>query len=142
MAERVYQTSTPPRLITSKPGFNASPSLAETNKTFDSNWFNGCGVKFKFWGPVSQNMTYMYPYALSFVPRAIIQYHRPWDGNTSYFSGIPDSAWSVLPNPIRPGFTQFWQSAPNASIGSDRVVIAWPSAPPNGAYVLIMVMES
>lgn len=142
MAERLLMTGNPPRLITSKPGFNASTSLADTNKTFDSNWFNGTGVKFKFFGPCAQNQTYMYPYALSFIPRAIISYHRPWDGNTSYFSGIPDDAWSVNPNTYRPGFTQFWQSSPNASIGTDRIVISSASPPPNGMHVSIMVMES
>lgn len=142
MVDRVYMRGSPPRLITSKPGFNASTSLADTNKTFDSDWFNGTGVKFKFFGPCSQNQTYMYPYALGFTPRAMISYHRQWDGNTSYFSGIPDSAWVVHPNPIRPGYTQYWQAAPSATIGTDRIIIAWPSPPASGTYVSIMVMES
>lgn len=45
MTKRFYFTDNSPRLITSKPGFEADPSLDEDCKTFDSNWFGGNGIK-------------------------------------------------------------------------------------------------
>lgn len=45
MSTRFLLTSTPPRMIVSKQGFEASPDLDDDNKCFDSNWFGGNGIK-------------------------------------------------------------------------------------------------
>ena len=45
MARRFLLTGTPPRIIISKPGYDADPGLDDDCKTFDSNWFGGNGIK-------------------------------------------------------------------------------------------------
>lgn len=87
MAQRVNLTGNPPRLITSKPGQNATPSLRDDLKTFDSNWFNGSGIKFKYFGTFTTNFVYMFPYALSFVPKFWIKYYNVYD--TAVFNNTP-----------------------------------------------------
>lgn len=90
----------PPRLITSKSGFNASPSLAETNKTFDSNWFNGCGIKWRLdlSGPagVRPERFLAFPFPLTYIPYVVLHdvRIRP-NANGQYDSQIN---WPVAPS--------------------------------------------
>lgn len=71
MVDRVYMRGSPPRLITSKPGYNASPSLDDANKTFDSDWFNGGGIKFHLRVPHSASSA-PFPYALNYTPTVLM----------------------------------------------------------------------
>lgn len=122
MAVRIYETGNPPRLITSKPGYNASPSLRDDLKTFDSNWFNGCGVKFKYFGPYAQNYTFNYPYALGFVPRFMISQHMVWNGDANYFYWRHPNSPGFTVNPPNEAMILIWQaSAAGAVAYSNRV---------------------
>ncbi|WP_052502972.1 hypothetical protein [Brucella anthropi] len=109
MVQRVYLVGgTSPRLITSKTGYDATPSLADQYKTFDSNWFNGGGIKFRYYGSAGTNFVWNYPYALSFIPKFAVQYHAIWNGDSSRFN---------ISNPGQPGF-----SSPPPS---DAVCLYW-----------------
>ncbi|MFK3665104.1 hypothetical protein ACI2JN_07600 [Ochrobactrum teleogrylli] len=71
MAQRVLIDGNAARLITSKPGYNATPSLPDEYKTFDSNWFFGGGIK---WHLTADSMTtsfVLFPYALDYIPAVI-----------------------------------------------------------------------
>ena len=86
MSTRFLLTSTPPRMIVSKQGFEASPDLDDDNKCFDSNWFGGNGIKWVLkkeqqfdqqpdkqpWKAL--NMTIDFPYELNYQP-ACIAFH-------------------------------------------------------------------
>lgn len=97
MSQRVYLLGgTSPRLITSKAGYDATPSLADQNKTFDSNWFNGGGIKFQYYGDASANFVWYFPYTLSFVPKFAVQYHNIWNNTGTLF---------YYQNPGQPGFS-------------------------------------
>lgn len=86
MAQRLLLTGTPPRMIISKPGFDADPSLDEDCKTFDSNWFGGNGIKWVlrkqqtftpqgFYPPWDlHTMTIDFPFELNYKP-ACIAFH-------------------------------------------------------------------
>ena len=86
MSTRFLLTSTPPRMIISKQGFEASPDLDDDNKCFDSNWFGGNGIKWVLrkeqqFEPQDDkhdhkllNMTIDFPYELNYQP-ACIAYH-------------------------------------------------------------------
>ncbi len=116
MVQRVYLVGgTSPRLITSKDGYDATPSLADRFKTFDSNWFNGGGVKFQYFGDCGANFTFTYPYALSFVPKFAVQYHSIWNNNNQLFfyqhTGQP--GYSV--NPPSNAVVLFWTGSFNAT---------------------------
>lgn len=92
----------PPRLITSKPGFNASTSLADVNKTFDSNWFNGCAIKWRINWDIPANTTgikMLFPYVLSYMPVIAISNRVVYSSPPSiiFYSGIP---WSVPPSGV------------------------------------------
>lgn len=87
MAVRIYETGNPPRLITSKPGYNASPSLRDDLKTFDSHWFNGGGIKFRYGGTVPANFAFNFPYPLNFIPKYIITGGRTWNNDSQLFTG-------------------------------------------------------
>ncbi len=143
MAVRIYETGNPPRLITSKPGQNASPSLRDDLKTFDSNWFSGCGVKFKYFGSFTTNFVFNYPYALSFVPKFLIQYYRVWNGNTSFFywNHVNSPGFSV--NPPNSAMIQFWQGSAGAAVAyTDRIATNYPLAVSADDRVSILVFEA
>lgn len=86
MSTRFLLTSTPPRMIVSKQGFEASPELDDDNKCFDSNWFGGNGIKWVLrkeqqFEPQDdrgemelRNMTIDFPYELNYQP-ACIAFH-------------------------------------------------------------------
>lgn len=86
MSTRFLLTSTPPRMIVSKQGFEASPDLDDDNKCFDSNWFGGNGIKWVLrkeqqFEPQDdrgemelRNMTIDFPYELNYQP-ACIAFH-------------------------------------------------------------------
>lgn len=86
MSKRFLLTSTPPRMIVSKQGFEASPELDDDNKCFDSNWFGGNGIKWVLrkeqqFEPQDdrgemelRNMTIDFPYELNYQP-ACIAFH-------------------------------------------------------------------
>lgn len=105
MSERLYMAGDPPRLITSKPGYNASPSLGDIYKTFDSNWFNGAGIRWQFQGsvnlPSDVSRTVMFPYALNHIPR----FDFFWFGyrTSESIPGMRGVTWPV-PFPGGPGF--------------------------------------
>lgn len=102
MAQRLYLSGNPPRLITSKPGYNASPALENIYKTFDSDWFNGAGIRWIFrvdipTGIASKTVTF--PYALDHVPK----YNWMWDGyrssgGASYLPQMRGVAWPFTPD--------------------------------------------
>jgi len=71
MAQRVFLSGNPPRLITSKPGQNASPSLADDQKTFDSDWFYGGGIKFHLTANSLNTTTVNFPMALTYIPSVV-----------------------------------------------------------------------
>jgi len=71
MAQRVYLSGNPPRLITSKPGQNASPSLPDAQKTFDSDWFYGGGIKFQLTANSLTDTQVNFPYALNYIPSVV-----------------------------------------------------------------------
>lgn len=83
MSKRFLLTSTPPRMIVSKQGFEASSELDDDNKCFDSNWFGGNGIKWVLRKdqpfdkqPEKQpwkglNMTIDFPYELNYQPACI-----------------------------------------------------------------------
>ena len=116
MAQRVYLSGNPPRLITSKPGYNASPSLADIYKTFDSNWFEGAGIRWMFrvsippGNPSSKTVTF--PYALNHIPR----YSWMWGGYYTSGASYPDNQGVGWPFPLNSGpyFSTNWQSTPGA----------------------------
>lgn len=125
MAQRLYMTRNPPRLITSKPGHNATPELPETLKTFDSNWFNGCGIRWIFNASVARpsqlGATVMFPYALNHVPRCIIMFGWYSTGSPRPYP-IPGFTWPVAP--YGPFFFTSWQeSMRNCRVYSDRVYV-------------------
>ncbi|QGA55846.1 hypothetical protein [Brucella sp. 2280] len=120
MAQRTYLSGNPPRLITSKPGYNASPSLGNIYKTFDSDWFNGAGIRWIFrvsipsGNPASK--TVLFPYALDHVPK----YNWMWNGY--FFSGaklpiMRGVEWSVAPDG-----GAFWATAWQASPGGGNAL--------------------
>lgn len=86
MARRFLLTGTPPRLIISKPGFDADPSLDEDCKTFDSNWFGGNGIKWVLRKDVYfdaqgfnppwklSDVTIDFPYSLNYQPACVAFY--------------------------------------------------------------------
>lgn len=116
MADRLYMKDNPPRLITSKPGYNASPDLDYIYKTFDSDWFNGAGIRwvfrvyFTYGGVTRQNRTVTFPYALDHVPK----YSWFWGGyNTNGKEPLaPFASFSQQPNQNLPMFNSAWQTAP------------------------------
>lgn len=100
MVDRVYMRGSPPRLITSKAGFNASPSLPDENKSFDSDWFNGCGIKWRLNGYIApgpnSGLTINFPYQLNYIPYVVSQNIQPMtDFSLMFFSDIP---WPVQPS--------------------------------------------
>lgn len=96
MARRLLLTGTPPRMIISKSGYDADPSLDEDCKTFDSNWFGGNGIKWVLrkdvyfeaqgfnppWNP--SDVTIDFPFELNYQPACIAFYscspvNKGWD---------------------------------------------------------------
>lgn len=86
MPTRFLLTANPPRMIISKPGYEANAGLDDDCKTFDSNWFGGNGVKWilrqdqyfdaqGFDPPWDQsNITINFPYALNYQPACVAFY--------------------------------------------------------------------
>lgn len=143
MAVRIYETGNPPRLITSKPGYNASPSLRDDLKTFDSNWFNGCGVKFKYFGPYSTNYVFNYPYVLNFVPKFFIQYYRVWNGNSTYFFWKHPNSPGFSVDPPNNAFIFFWQASAGVAVAyTNRIATNYPNAVTAEDYLSILVFEA
>lgn len=117
MADRLYMKDNPPRLITSKPGYNASPTLDYIYKTFDSDWFNGAGIRWIFnvvipyTGNARTSKTFYFPYALDHVPK----YTWFWGGWSATSPGIWSTQgvnWPFLPNQSQPSFSYAWQITP------------------------------
>lgn len=146
MAQRVFLSGNPPRLITSKPGYNASPSLPDEGKSFDSNWFDGGGIKFRYFGPVTANFVWYYPYALNFVPKTVVQMHTIWDGRDSVFNsgrtgppGFP--GWQVAP-PSQ-AMCQLWGVNVSTAIAyNNRVEANNTRTTDSRDRILIMVFEA
>ena len=141
MAQRVNLTGNPPRLITSKPGQNATPSLRDDLKTFDSNWFNGSGVKFKYFGTFTTNFVYMFPYALSFVPKFWIKYYNVYD--TSVFNNIP--GYPIPTTAYIPFEFQGVLGSDMISVArayTDRIATNYTYSITSGMRVSIMVFEA
>ncbi|MDH7786320.1 hypothetical protein QBD01_002341 [Ochrobactrum sp. 19YEA23] len=141
MAVRIYETGNPPRLITSKPGQNASPSLRDDLKTFDSNWFNGCGVKFKYFGSYPAGFVFTYPYELSFIPKFFVQFYRVWNGNTQYFfyNHPNNPGYSVNP----PNNAMLYQSSNGLPVAyKDRIAVNNQFASVADQRISIMVFEA
>ncbi len=71
MRDRVLFDGNLARVITSKPGFDANPAQADENKTFDSNWFYGGGIKFVLVADSRYDSVAYFPYALDYIPSII-----------------------------------------------------------------------
>lgn len=116
MSARVFLSGNPPRLITTKPGYNADNlSLADIYKTFDSDWFQGAGIRWIFrvtipaGNPASKTVTF--PYALNHVPR----YSWMWDGYRTSGAAYPQNqnvTWPFPLDPNAPWFSTMWQATP------------------------------
>lgn len=90
----------PPRLITSKAGFNASPTLSDQNKTFDSDWYRGGAIKWRLLTTVPANVGYFevaFPYQLSYVPIIDIASNHYEQGNSLTDYASPFITWDVAP---------------------------------------------
>ena len=141
MAQRVNLTGNPPRLITSKPGQNATPSLREDLKTFDSNWFSGTGIKFKYFGTFTANFVYTFPYALSFVPKFWIKYYNVFD--TSVFNntpGYPIPSTAYIPFEFQGVYGSDMIAAARAY--TNRIETNYTYGVASGMRVSIMVFEA
>lgn len=121
MATRLYLSGNPPRLITSKPGYNAGTGLADIYKTFDSDWFNGAGIRwiFRFTPPnvFPTNYTVTFPYSLDHVPK----FNLMWGGYTASGASLPSLpgvSWPATPNSATPYWTTNFQKPPAQSVGS------------------------
>ncbi|MDH7787641.1 hypothetical protein QBD01_003668 [Ochrobactrum sp. 19YEA23] len=127
MAQRLYLSGNPPRLITSKPGYNAGTGLADIYKTFDSDWFQGAGIRWIFrvaipaGNPASKTVTF--PYALNHIPR----YSWMWSGYRTSGAAYPSNTGVTWPFPLdanAPYFSTDWQKTPgggNANTPNNRV---------------------
>lgn len=117
MAERLYMNGSPPRIITSKPGFNASPSLDNIYKTFDSDWFNGAGIRWFFnvtipyEGNARTSKIFYFPYVLDHVPR-YTWYWGGWGASGASIWNTQGVDWPVLPDQSKEYFSYDWQSSP------------------------------
>lgn len=125
MAERLYMAGDPPRLITSKSGYSASPSLPDINKTFDSDWFSGCGIRWIFNATVSRpsqiGTSVYFPYALNHIPRCVIDFGA-YSTGTPYSPSIPGFSWPVAP--YGPFYATSWQERNiNCRVYNDRVYV-------------------
>lgn len=139
MVDRVYMRGSPPRLITSKAGFNASPALNDVNKTFDSDWFNGGGIKFKYYGPAIP--TYYFPYALDFIPRFFIQAFSVWNGNNQDFYWEFPGSPGFQVDPPNAAIINWWQWIPGtAKAYNDRIEVI--ATFPERFRLSILVFES
>lgn len=128
MARRTYmQGGAAPRLITSKPGYNADTSLPDIYKTFDSNWFSGAGIRWIFrvdipsGNPASKVINF--PYALNHVPR----FSWMWGGYRGGGASVPPivgATWPFGPDPNAPYFSTEWQRTPgngNVNTPNNRI---------------------
>jgi len=76
MPVRLYEDAG--RLIISKPGYSASPSLADERKLFDSNWYAtgmimATGTVQKTGG---QQLVIPFPFPLHYVPAADVMWNK------------------------------------------------------------------
>jgi hypothetical protein len=91
MAKRFYQSGG--RIIMSRPGYDASPSLADNRKIFDSNWSFGASViqagSFAFSG---------WPIVINFPQQSYVPAAEVWaDVDTEFFGsrGTMHLGWRV-----------------------------------------------
>lgn len=89
MVQRVLLTSNPPRLITSKAGKNATVSMSDDDKTFDSNWFDGGGIKWILQVP-KPDAAVSFPYPLNYIPYVWgFSGGQLWNGdNNKFYDGF------------------------------------------------------
>ncbi|PRD45331.1 hypothetical protein C5748_03810 [Phyllobacterium phragmitis] len=131
MADRVYITGNNARLITSKPGHNASPSLADDFKSFDSNWFYGGAIRWIGKVTVPHRNTgvyYTFPQPLNFIPAIVVIKTLPLksyqgdnrpaagicvsaDANTRPLNNLQVTSQRVGPFPTDGAYTQFTYDA-------------------------------
>ncbi len=149
MAQRLYMSGNPPRLITSKPGYNADTGLPDIYKTFDSDWFNGAGIRWIFRIDLNSiaSKTVIFPYALDHIPR----YGWMWKGYHGGGASLP-SMPAVEWDGILPDGGAYWStswqrhpsgwSAPSSSqyvkCYNDRFVLSNTGSVPNGFGTLVV----
>lgn len=68
----------PPRLITTKAGYEAEPNTPEIGKSFDSNWFDGGGIRWVLNANRSSGQRINFPYTLTRPPVVTPVYDRVW----------------------------------------------------------------
>lgn len=89
MSARVWIDGNAPRIICSKAGYEADPSLSNEHKTFDSNWFTGGGIRWKLHHSVNGRFTqpaFMpFPFQLDYVPRVQVFGYKQWWGVNDIF---------------------------------------------------------
>lgn len=89
MVARVYIDGNEPRIICSKAGYEASPLLLDQDKTFDSNWYYGGGIRWILNAGL-QGGQYNYtpfPNTLTQPPRVSSFITVQWFGNNLIFDG-------------------------------------------------------
>lgn len=91
MVQRVYMSKNPPRLIVTKPGYEASPSVSEIGKSFDSNWFDGGGIRWVLNGVKEKGARINFPYTLTKIPVITPIYDQVWSGSGTFFQN--NSYW-------------------------------------------------
>ncbi|WOC14573.1 hypothetical protein [Pseudochrobactrum sp. MP213Fo] len=102
MVARVYIDGNEPRIITSKAGKEAGPALPDADKTFDSRWYSGGGIRWNASNdiPNKADLTVRFPGTLGYVPKVWINAVKQWNGDQELF----DASGSTpgLPSDFRP----------------------------------------
>lgn len=90
MTARIYMDGNIPRIITSKAGYDASPTLANEHKTFDSNWYSGGGIRWTLEqlrsGASWNDSSIQFPETLNYVPKVWAMCFKQWYGDQLLFS--------------------------------------------------------
>lgn len=102
MATRVYIDGNEPRIITSKAGKEASPALANADKTFDSRWYSGGGIRDNLTAtiPSRANLTVNFPATLNYVPKVWPVAVKRFNGDGNLFDATGSTPG--LPSDFRP----------------------------------------
>lgn len=135
MTTRVYIDGSEPRIITSKLGHDANPDLDDVNKTFDSRWYSGGGIRWTLWGARpslggGRLLRVNFPQALNHVPRVEAFTTIKFKNRMSYFNANPVGlAWpSALPD--YNGFVKASQYAQVHTVDNTGVTLSFFNTTP------------
>ncbi|WOC15430.1 hypothetical protein [Pseudochrobactrum sp. MP213Fo] len=96
MVTRVYIDGNEPRIITSKAGKEAGPALPDADKTFDSRWYSGGGIREVASETlnINQNFTVNFSETLNYIPKIWANPVKQFNGNQQLFGwhieGVPE----------------------------------------------------